>query len=345
MRPFQERKTRWRGVLDLLGGCYPAFVFGGKLSERILPVFHFHEVSVSTLEPYLHYLNKNGYRTVRSDAVARWVRNGEPPGEKCVMLCFDDAWASMWTVAAPLLKRYGMQAVTYAIPGRIQDADSVRPTRKNGQEEAGLEDRSDVPFSTWPELRAMAESGVVDVQSHTYSHAMIAVEGPYEASTSSSPAVDGNTVQRLSRPLKSAGSAPIFAGPEESTWLQLPTRSRCSDALRCLDPFGESRWETEEERNEAIRFELAESKSVLEQNLPGHRIHQVCFPWAVCGDAAERIARESGYESAVADRLFGKRAAVRNGNPYRIMRLKHRWIYALPGAGRRTCLNRGKKEH
>ena len=34
------------------------------------------------LEPYLAYLAENGYRTVTSDAIARYVRDGVHPGPK-----------------------------------------------------------------------------------------------------------------------------------------------------------------------------------------------------------------------------------------------------------------------
>ena len=84
--PWTERKTRWRGALDLATGAYPLFVFGGPVG-RVLPVFHFHEVSAAYLEPYLQYLDENGYRTVTTDAVARWVRGGQHPGPRSVALC------------------------------------------------------------------------------------------------------------------------------------------------------------------------------------------------------------------------------------------------------------------
>ena len=141
--PFTESKSPWRGVLDLAGGCYPSFLFGGSLG-RWLPVFHFHEVTPAHLEPYLAYLAENGYRTVTSDAIARYVREGVHPGPNSVALCFDDAWASLCTVAEPLLRRYGFQAITYVSPARVPDAGPV-PAASGVNE----------PFATWEELRAL----------------------------------------------------------------------------------------------------------------------------------------------------------------------------------------------
>ena len=89
------------------------------------------------------------------------------------MLCFDDALASLWLVVAPLLRRYGLRGVTYAIPGRVTDAPGVRPTLDDGPVDAAAADVAANPFATWPELRALARDGVIEIQSHTATHAMV----------------------------------------------------------------------------------------------------------------------------------------------------------------------------
>jgi hypothetical protein len=52
--------------------------------------------------------------------------------------------------------------------------------------------------------------------------------------------------------------------------------------------------------------------------------------------------RQAGYETAVADKLFGRRFVTAATDPYRIMRLKHEYIVCLPGAGRRGILSARK---
>src|SRR5581483_10007183 len=170
--PFEERGGRLRGVLDLAAGRYPRFIFGGSIGE-LLPVFHFHEATVDSLAPVLQYLADNGYRTVDSEEMAAFVRDGRYPGKRTVMLAFDDAWASLWLVVGPLLRKFGFRAVTYAIPARVVDATGVRPTIDDAAVDAAGADRSAIPFATWPELRALSSEGLVDVQSHTWSHSMM----------------------------------------------------------------------------------------------------------------------------------------------------------------------------
>src|SRR5467141_3075364 len=183
--PFKERGGALRGLLDLATGCYPAFLFGGSC-KAALPVFHFHEVTEAWLEPRLQYLAENRYRSVTCDEIARFVIDGVSPGPRTVGLTFDDAWTSVWTVAMPLLRRFGLRAIVFAIPDRLSEAASVRPTiddvrrtkllrhedieglrhedtevlRHEGSEILRHdENRTDgPPFATWPELRAMHDS-------------------------------------------------------------------------------------------------------------------------------------------------------------------------------------------
>lgn len=358
--PLAERKSPLRGALDLVCGAYPAFVFGGTVGRQ-LPVFHFHEVTPDYLEPYLRYLTENGYRTVTSEAVARWVRDGVHPGERSVVLCFDDAWASAWTVAAPLLRRHGLSAITFAIPGRTTEADRVRPTMEESDGVPPDFDRSDVPFCTWPELKALQSGGVLDVQSHTQAHARVFSDDEIEGFIGPDyrPHVHA-------RPLVNAGPPPVFLGPDDLGAPLYPTRSRMSDVLRYDDPAARERaraavaqggadffarpdwertlrravgaptgrWETEAERERSVFEDLVAAREQLNSRLNTNTVKHICFPWAVAGSVAEHAARRAGYETAWADRLGGRHSVREGDNPFRLMRLKHKFIYSLPGRGR-----------
>lgn len=345
--PFVERNTPARGVLDLATGRYPLFLFGAG-TGRILPVFHFHEVTLPYLESHLVYLHENGYRTVDStemEEVARGTRKLEP---RSVALCFDDAWASVWTVVNPLMKRYNMRAITYAIPGRVREAEHTRPVWGEKGHDPDI-DHGGNPFCTWPELRALEAEGRVDIQSHTWSHAHIFCQDRFVRLI-----LPETVMPRLSWPVVSDPGEPLrILSPSNVFHPLLPTRSRMSDALKHdVDPAIVRRIhddpnaapylfhqhlvqiETADERREAIRYELERSREELSARL-GRPVTQVCFPWAVCGSTASSLVEETGYTSAIADQLGGIRAAVPGQNPFRIMRLKHLYIRALPGRSRK----------
>jgi peptidoglycan/xylan/chitin deacetylase (PgdA/CDA1 family) len=362
--PFAERGGRLRGWLDLATGRYPAFVFGGKVG-RLLPVFHLHDVTPAALEPRLRHLVENGYRTVCADAVARFVRDGLSPGPRAVVLCFDDAWASLWTVGAPLLKRYGLTAITFAIPGRIAGAPAVRPTIEAGATASSEVEGSDTPFVTWPELRALHASGLIDVQSHSWSHSMVFTAG--EIAGFVSPASPARP--RLNWPLVTTGDgedrhltpadlgAPLFPARSRLAdgwrFVESPAaRERClacvregggarffdrpdwADRLRSVHGPPEGRLESDEERERAIVVELERSRAELDGALGTTTVRHLCAPWGIGGEVARRTARRVGYETMYADRLFGRRVVAAGDDPHGLMRLHERFIHCLPGRGR-----------
>lgn len=370
--PFAERGGRLRGLLDLASGCYPGFLFGGTVGPH-LPVFHLHEATTEQLEPRLRYLAENGYTTVTSDAVARLVRDRVHPGDRRVVLCFDDAWASLWTTAAPLLRRYGLTAVTFAIPGRIVDAPTTRPTIDAGPL-TDDPDASPCPFVTWPELRALHESGTVDVQSHSWSHSMVFSGDAPE--TFVSPAFAREPL--LNRPRTSRTSVrteaiePLaFLSPDLLGAPLYPRRSRLSDTWRfheddaarerCVAHVSANggpafferptwqqeltrvhehaapriRFESADDRLRIITAELDRARAELDGRLGARHVKHICAPWGIAGTLTREVARTLGFETLFADRLFGRRTVRAGDDPFSLMRLHERFVGCLPGRGRR----------
>lgn len=361
--PFDERGGRLRGVLDLAAGRYPSFLFGLPVGN-IVPIFHFHQTTVDELEPALAYLKDNGYRTIVADDVAAFMRTGQHPGPKTVMLTFDDAWSSLWLVAGPLLERYGMRAVTYAIPTRIREAAAVRPTLKDGPVDPVASDASAEPFVTWPELRALSDSGVMDVQSHTWSHSMIFCE-PQPVGV-----VDPSYANEdfLNRPRIWTDAGPVFMDISRMGYPLFPRRSRMSSALEFIPDgdackrleqfvaaqggpafFSRSDWqatlapqltsipgrtETEAERDASIEAELVRARDVLEARI-GRPVRHLCLPWGVTSPSTYAALKRLGFSSAVANRMPGRMAAGAGDDPFYIKRLHSRHLYALPGRGRK----------
>jgi peptidoglycan/xylan/chitin deacetylase (PgdA/CDA1 family) len=365
--PFTERNTPLRGGLDLVTGCYPAFLFGGSVG-RWLPVFHFHEATVAGLEPYLLYLVENGYRTVTSEAITAYVRKGIHPGPKSVVLCFDDAWASFWTVAVPLLRKHGLQAITYVSPARMPELASLRPTIESPEGAQADIDSSVTPFTSWNELRALQGSGVADIQAHTLGHSMI-----FSDSALSGFVTPGFLRHPHLYPLADTGDGERYLTPADLGAPLYTQRSRYSDAFRydnpaafaacvqrvrenggadfftrpdwenCLRKLAESfpgRQETVAQRDAAIFDDLSMARQQLNTQLKTDSVRHMCFPWAIASKPGEIAAEKAGYVTAFGDRLFGRRSVRPGDPPYRLMRLKHQHIYCLPGRGRRTIFTK-----
>lgn len=363
--PFGERGGRARGALDLLAGHYPAFTIGGSIG-RLLPVFHFHETTPASLEPQLQYLADNGYRAVTSEVITSLVRDGAEPPARTVALAFDDAWSSVWTVAGPLLRKYGMRAIVYAIPARIRDASRVRRTT---DDQASIDpaalDSADNPFVTWPELRQLHDAGTFDVQSHTRTHSMIFADPALVGFVSPS----FRRESPLNRPRIDRNGEPRFLDPGALGAPLHPRRSCMSDALRFFPDdelgartmahvaahggerfFDRRDWRAElrriagtpkgasqdaTSRDRTIDDELHGAREDLESRLPGHRVDHICLPWGVAGRATRAALERCGYRTAFANRFRGRFAVTASDDPFALKRLPNRYIFALPGRGRR----------
>lgn len=378
--PFAERGGAMRGLLDVATGCYPAFLFGGSIGSQV-PVFHFHDEPRDWLETRLRHLADNGYRTLTCDEIARFVVDGVSPGPRAVALTFDDAWASVWTVAFPLLKQYGLRATVFAIPGRIGDepappephsVESCRPappdphSGERGGPAPPKPQSGGGGFVTWPQLRAMHASGVLDVQSHTQWHFMMFTDATIAGFVT--PAYAAEPI--LNRPLLSPTTSerPRFL---ESDALGAPLflrRSRMSDARRFL-PDGRAdhrcrelvaqaggaaffarpdwcaalkraaagstgRYESDDERAAVIREELSRGREELNARLGVDSVKHVALPWGIAGALARRLIGETGHTTAFAERPLRRRAVRAGDDRLGLMRLNGKFVTCLPGRGR-----------
>ena len=100
-------------------------------------------VSPETMEEYLKYLVDNGYDPI-------WFEDLEHVDEydKPVILTFDDGYDDNYTVLYPLLEKYQTKATIFVI------GNAMGSTHKMTQEQ----------------VYEMAASGLVSIQSHTYTH-------------------------------------------------------------------------------------------------------------------------------------------------------------------------------
>lgn len=138
------------------------------LASTELPVLMYHNVTEDislvnadatvhitpdTLEEHFKSLKSAGYNTISLDDYYRY-RKGEislPPNP--VIITFDDGYSSNYEYAYPLLKKYNMKAVIFVVASRVGATDTQ------------------FKHFTWQQAREMENSGFVEIESHSYSHA------------------------------------------------------------------------------------------------------------------------------------------------------------------------------
>lgn len=129
-------------------------------------------ISTATLNNIFAWIKANDFRPVSVEQIVA-ARNGGPPlPPRAVLLSFDDAYASQYTKAFPLLKQYGYPALI-AVVSRWTDSPREAAVR--------ISHRSVMApgyFMSWDDLREMAGSGLVEIASHTHDMHHGAVANP-----------------------------------------------------------------------------------------------------------------------------------------------------------------------
>lgn len=154
----------WAAVVLILSVAGWAFFYfdmdystvaAGETEGVRIPVLMYHSVSEkplelaelsvrpSELEKQVKYLCENGFTTITFEDLPD-IDDMEKP----VMLTFDDGYADNYTDLFPILKKYGAKATVFVIPRLIG---------KKGQ-------------MTAAQIKEMSDSGLVSIQSHSYSH-------------------------------------------------------------------------------------------------------------------------------------------------------------------------------
>ena len=364
----------WEVPRDLVLGRYPPFVTGGPLPRGDIPVFVPHGAEPRSLERKLRHLHDNDYRPLTADEYLGVLLGNRPAPDRAVVLTFDDGRGSVWSVAHPLLNRYGMKAVVFLVPGRMRSRPGPpAPTlsdAETGRADLAMvlsRDEGEAALLSWEEVEALAATGLFDFQSHTLTHARI----------HTGPRLDGFATPwsrrgyaAFDQPLVHEGGhdllgeevalgTPLFrSAPRTSEALRFfedpAVRQRCVGAVeregesffhrpdweatltRCLArPRVRGRLETAKERAAAIERELRESKRVIEERT-GRPVVHVCYPWHAFGPTAQELARDAGYRTAFCGKVPGVPITRPGGDLRRIARLGEDYVELLPGRGRAT---------
>src|SRR5664279_4046290 len=111
-------------------------------------------VSQKNFAAHLAWLKNNHYRVISVQDLVDSAAGQKNLPDNTVMLTFDDGYQSFYTRVFPLLKKYRYPA-TLALVG-------------SWMEEEHAEDRPKIPLMTWPQVREVVASGLVEIASHSY---------------------------------------------------------------------------------------------------------------------------------------------------------------------------------
>lgn len=299
-----------------LGGAFVLLALVGSLGLLALrrpggvPVLNYHSVSddpswlpwgwglsvtTEAFDRHLTLLERWGYRVIRTRDLVEARRAGRAVPPRSVVIQFDDGYLDNWVGAFPILRRHGVPATIFVSLDFIDPGTELRPRLDEPDRAAEL--RWD-GYLNLAELRALEDSGLVDVESHGTDHGRVAV-GP-EVVDILGPrnwrrhawvqwaAMEGN---------KSAW----YRGPEPpAVPLGSPVRRSAGALVARAWSEGEGR-EDPDAYVRRVAAALRRARSELSEKL-GREVTVLCWPENLVTPRARELAAEAGFLATTAGR-------------------------------------------
>jgi len=133
---------------------------GGLSAEgyQAIPVLTYHRFGTNCKSPLcvptqifelqMRYLKGNGYRTITAEELRAFLEYRQSLPKKSVLITMDDGYRSVYSIAYPILKKYGFTAIFFVYTDFVGVSSSA---------------------VTWDQLREMKENGCA-IGSHTMFH-------------------------------------------------------------------------------------------------------------------------------------------------------------------------------
>ncbi len=141
-------------------------VVAQQTAARGVPILLYHRlgptvadsmtITTAVFESHLRFLRDNGYTVIPLRTLVDWVRGkGPAPPPRSVVITADDAHRTVFTEMLPLVVRYRVPVTLFVYPSAISNASYAM---------------------TWEQLRQLRQTGLFDIQSHTFWHPNFKVE-------------------------------------------------------------------------------------------------------------------------------------------------------------------------
>jgi hypothetical protein len=315
-------------------------VLGLRMSIPVLVYHHVNntglEFSPADFDKQMKFLADNGYSTVFLDDLVAFIAGEADLPPKTVAITFDDGYLDNWVYAYPILKKYGHKATIFVITARIPDkAAGYRPNLEDvwkGNTKSGdlpkidshkninlncvMHETGSLDYLSWEEAKAMEDSGLIDIQSHTHLHNDIFISDEIiDYNRNTDPKIGWRTGgdYRFGIPLyrrKSAVAALRYfddkslrdkiAGYAKDLGQHPQLRQKLNKMVkRYRAENGEKGYyESPEAGERRIIGELSLSKEIIEKKL-NKKCKYICWPWGEHSELSIKCAKRSGFRAAI----------------------------------------------
>jgi peptidoglycan/xylan/chitin deacetylase (PgdA/CDA1 family) len=115
-------------------------------------------VTPAAFEAQMEYLARNDYHVITFAQLKRFLDGREPLPPKSVLITIDDGYRATYEVAYPVLRKFGFPATVFLYSDFVGATDAM----------------------TWPQMKDMSASGLIDIQPHSKTHSNLTLRLPGE---------------------------------------------------------------------------------------------------------------------------------------------------------------------
>lgn len=288
-------------------------------------------VNQKHFENFCQFLNRNKYKTIHLE---EWYNNLEytlTKQKKEIAITFDDGYLDNWVFAYPLLKKYNLTGTIFINPEFVDPGDLLRPNLEDvwkGNKKD--DDLQKLGFLSWAEIQKMDLDGILQAQSHSMSHNwyfksnrikdIYLRQSQYDwLAWFQKPERKPFCITEDQKELVALGY-PIFEHDRAlAVRRYFPDQIIIDQSLELSRDLGNNfssekkdiilmelnsmikrypgTYETDEEMINRYRYELIESKRILELKL-NKSIDFLCWPGGGYNEISQQIAKEAGYKAS-----------------------------------------------
>lgn len=296
-------------------------------------------------EDQMAYLQKQNYQSIFLDEWLSYRQGKKAVQGQEVCLTIDDGLLDNWVYAFPMAKKYGQKLTMFVSPECVDPRDIVRPNLDDvwsGHiEEKELEARG---YMSWNEIKLMQESGFVDIQCHTMTHAKYVKSSKlagyyYGGYRGLHPILNATPSMRpyymadkefesrlpLGTPLFEETSSVVtkrhFINPDYvQEVITLAKNYDFTDvgqrvvfekqAQRIHQAYSDidnllAYVEEEEDFQRRLRYEIVKSKAIIEEKL-AKPVEFMCWPHGDNSHEAHQMAKENGYLATTSGKMYSE---------------------------------------
>ena len=115
-------------------------------------------VTPAAFEAQMEYLARNDYHVITFAQLKRFLEAREPLPPRSVVITIDDGYRATYDVAFPILRKFRFPATVFLYSDFVGATDAM----------------------TWPQMKDMTASGLIDIQPHSKTHANLTLRLPGE---------------------------------------------------------------------------------------------------------------------------------------------------------------------